>query len=234
MRKRVILGSSFVALIILTGVGMGFGLSKIGMARRSPALLSQQPRGQEEAVDSRPLKERARQAGHYVSIGHPTGAATFRNLVGLAQGSSAVVIGIPQDNACNLSADGKSITIDYRVRVEYVYKGALKEGNIITVSVPGGRVSFADGSTAEIKTPWFKKMQAGQAYALFLTPGANQGSYVTTGQAQGVFEIPTTKESREVKAYTGIPNDDMWKYHGMNVRAFLKEVRQASGKKGKV
>jgi hypothetical protein len=117
------------------------------------------------------------------------------------------------------------------VRVAYVYKGAIREGNIITVSLPGGKVGFDDGSTAEIRTPWFKKMMNGKAYVLFLTATSRPKVFVTTGEAQGIFEIPTTaKGLRIVQAHTGVPNDPIWKYQGKDVRDFLKELRRITRK----
>ena len=56
------------------------------------------------------------------------------------------------------------------------------------------------------------------------------GKFTTTGEAQGLFEIPTTKNIQTVSVHTGIKDDAMLKYHKMNVRAFLKEVRRATKK----
>jgi hypothetical protein len=88
-------------------------------------------------------------------------------------------------------------------------------------------VHFSDGTSAEVRTPWFKKMQEGTTYLLFLNQPALGQPFVTTGAAQGLFEIPTTQGSRVVKTHTGILKDPIWKYNGMDVKAFLKEVRQA-------
>lgn len=113
------------------------------------------------------------------------------------------------------------------MNIEYVYKGSLERGKTVTVSLPGGKVLFEDGTTAEIKTPWFKKMQNGTTYLLFLNEAPGGGTFVTTGEAQGLFEIPTGEGSRTVKTHVGILRDPMWKYQNMDVRAFLKELRKA-------
>jgi hypothetical protein len=91
-------------------------------------------------------------------------------------------------------------------------------------------VKFNDGSVAEIMTPWFKKMQNGKTYALFLQPGTAEGQFVTTGEAQGVFEIPTTEDDRLVKAHSGIPGNSVRKYDGQDVKTFLGELRRVTGK----
>ena len=87
-------------------------------------------------------------------------------------------------------------------------------------------MKFEDGSTAEVRTPGFKKMQDGKTYALFLATKANN-AFVPIGGPQGIFEIPTTNVTRAVKPHTLIPNDPMLKYNGMNVKDFFKELRGA-------
>jgi len=134
-----------------------------------------------------------------------------------------------------LSADGKDITLDYTVTVQYdyiqyAYKGSTHEGDLVTVSIPGGRITFADGTTAEIQTPWFKKMQNGKTYVLFLSPGASSRTFLTTGEAQGVYEIPTAEGPRTVASNSGIWRDPVWKYNGTDVKSFLRELRAATQK----
>ena len=47
--------------------------------------------------------------------------------------SSAVIIGTPQTNLSKLTANGVSIALDYQVRVEYVYKGRLRDKDTVSV-----------------------------------------------------------------------------------------------------
>ncbi len=234
MMKRNLVISLVLMLTVL--VPLGFALAGGGLTQRKPMppaaheSASRKTLREEKAKaeDPRPLKERARgKKERYVESANPKKPNAFADLKGLAGDSVAVIIGTPQDNVCKLSTDGRTMTIDYKVAVEHVYKGKLKEGATITVSIPGGVMQFDDGSTAEVKTPWFKKLQQGNAYALFLTQGERPGTYVTTGEAQGVFGIPTTTEDRTVKAHSGLLKDSMWKYNGMNVYVFLNEVKQA-------
>ena len=176
--------------------------------------------------DRRSLKEKAKEAGNFVGSQNPKRVAEFANLAELTAGSSTVIIGTPTKNTSTLSRDGRKLTLNYEVQVEYVYKGKLQEGSTITVALPGGRLKFDDGSTAEIKTQWLRKMQNSKTYALFLTP--ENELFVTTGEGQGIFEIPTTEHDRTVKSHSGIAKDPVWKYHGMPVKDFLKELRQAT------
>jgi len=43
------------------------------------------------------------------------------------------------------------------------------------------------------------------ADALFLQPDAGTRRFTTTGEAQGVIEIPTTPEDRTIKTHSGLP-----------------------------
>jgi hypothetical protein len=172
------------------------------------------------------LKAKAKEDRRFILAENPVGPGRYANLSALVGESAAVLVGTPQTNISKLTADGTNITLDYQVKVEYVYKGTLRESEIITISLPGGMVKFEDGSTAEVRTPGFGKMQDGKTYALFLARNANN-AFVPVDGPQGIFEIPTTNVTRAVKSYTLVPNDPMLKYNGMNVKDFFKELRQA-------
>ena len=172
------------------------------------------------------LKAKAKADRRLILTENLPGPGRYANLSALVGESAAVLIGTPQTNISRLTADGTNITLDYQVKVEYVYKGNLRESDIITISLPGGMVKFEDGSTAEVRTPGFRKMQDGKTYALFLATKGNN-AFVPLGGPQGIFEIPTTNVTRAVKSHTLIPTDPMVKYNGMNVKDFFKELRQA-------
>jgi hypothetical protein len=189
----------------------------LGATRRQPA---------PAMTADQTLKTKAKEDRRLIQTENPVGPGRYANLSALVGESTAVLIGTPQTNISKLTADGTSITLDYQVKVEYVYKGNLREGDIVTISLPGGMVKFEDGSTAEVRTPGFKKMQDGKTYALFLATKANN-AFVPIGGPQGIFEIPTSSVTRAVKSHTLIPNDPMLKYNGMNVKDFFKELRGA-------
>ena len=231
MKKKPLL-KYFLGILIISVV-LVLVLMTRGAARHAPAAALTPDAiapNNSDPQDNRSLRERARETGYFVARRNPARSDTFADLRGLANRSSAVIIGTPQRNMSTLSPDGRSITIDYQVTVRHVFKGALREGDTVTVSLPGGQVRFDDGSVAEIQTPWFRKMLDGSTYALFLREDGRRGAFVTTGEAQGVFEIPVTRHSRAVKVHSGIRNDPIWRYHNMDVRTFLREVRQATSR----
>jgi hypothetical protein len=179
------------------------------------------------------LKEKAKRAvgGKFLGYETPGKDVRFRDIADVARSSSAIIVGTSQSNRCRLSEDETRITINYQVNVQEVIKGDLQPGSLVTVKVPGGKVMFPDGTSAEVRTPWFKWMENQHTYVLFLTAEADGIIYVTTGGPQGVFEIPTDNTS--VKSNSGINRDPMWKYHDMRLEAFLDEVRKALGKEKK-
>lgn len=219
MKKQALVKPLLVLSMIVTALLVAFGSINVTKGlNAAPRSATQRAR----AADTRPLKEKAKETGRYVRTEEPASAPQYQGMENVSNLSSAVIIGTAQSNACRLSADGKKITIDYKVKVQDVLKGNLKTGEIVTVSLPGGRISFEDGTTAEVRTPWFKKMENGKTYVLFLT-GGDQGVFVTTGGPQGVYGM---SEGEEIKTHSGRLKDPMWKYSGMGKDAFLEEVRK--------
>ena len=215
MKQNKILNYFSVTLTaLLVGAAV---LVILGTARRqsAPAMIADQT-----------LKAKAKADRRFILTENPLEPGRYANLSALVGESTAVLIGTPQTNISKLTADGTSITLDYQVKVEYVYKGNLRESDIVTISLPGGMVKFEDGSTAEVRTPGFRKMQDGKTYALFLATKGNN-AFVPIGGPQGIFEIPTTSVTRAVKSHTLVPTDPMLKYNGMNVKDFFKELRRA-------
>ncbi len=225
MKKKTLILSAILMMSALTLVVIGTTRQR---SKRMP-ITAESIETRKDSQDVRTLREKARDVRKVAELKYPTRGQAVSDVAELAVRSSDVLIGTPVDNLSRLSADGRSITLDYKVKVEYVYKGTVKQGATITVSLPGGKLMFDDGSTAEVQTPWFKKMLNGQTYALFLKADA-AGNFTTVGEAQGLFGIPTTQNDQAVSIHTGIKGDAMLKYNQMNVRAFLKEVRRATGK----
>jgi hypothetical protein len=226
MKKKTVILSVILSMSALTLVVIGTTRQR---SKRMP-ITAESIETRKESKDVRTLREKARDNRKVAELRYPAKGQAVADVAELAVRSSDVIIGTPVDNLSKLSADGRTITLDYQVKVEYVYKGTVKPGTTITVSLPGGKLMFDDGSTAEVQTPWFKKMMNGQTYALFLKAGNAAGDFMTVGEAQGLFGIPTTKNDQAVSIHTGIKGDAMLRYNNMNVREFLKEVRRATGK----
>jgi hypothetical protein len=178
------------------------------------------------AQDTITLQDRARISGNYVSYAPPSIVSSYADLNQLAAASRTIVVGVAGQNRTKLTADGNFINIVYDVTIQEVLKGSRGLINsVIKVSVPGGKVAFkgADGQLyyAEIRTPWFKKMESGKQYYLFLLPSTEVSTdgtnyFQVAGGPQGVFEV----SNLIVKSNSGRLRDPIWQYHNMDKDRF--------------
>jgi hypothetical protein len=227
MKKRTAVITCLIAAIIFVAIGIGW--ARIVQKRRQfvwrPPARSQN----NAADDKRTLRENAKQYRDFVKTEYPRGLEAFTTLDDMAKAADVIVIGTAKSNISKLSENEKEITLDYQMVAEKIYKGNLNEKDVFTVSLPGGKVIFPDGSTAGVSTPWFKKMQDGKTYLLFLKR-VQEKSFTTVGGPRGLFQIPTDATSRNIQIHTLIADDPMLKYKDMEVRAFLREVKQTVAK----
>jgi len=215
MRKQLIFLIGFSFLCVIT-----FALVKI--------VKSQEPKAQDssdvEAIRRGGLREAARIKGHWVGSMRASYFLKY-DLESLAAHSGNVIIGSPIDSSAHLSSDGHLITTWYRIKILQSIKGKLLAGEIVTTSLPGGKVVFEDGTSAEIKTPDFDGMQSDQTYVVFLSPALNaDGSFSPTGGSQGVFEIDG--KTRRIKP-NGDSLDAVQKHKDQDLQRFLEEIRAA-------
>jgi hypothetical protein len=224
MNKRVPLFICVVLATILVAIGIGWAKITHDKGR----LVWRPSAGPQigAAEDERTLREKARQSRKFTKTENPPASLASASLDDLAGAADVIIIGTAKSNISKLSPDEKRITLEYEMVAEKVYKGTLREGDVFTVSLPGGQVMFPDGSTAAVSVPWFRKMQDGKAYLLFLKQ-EGEHSFTTVEGPHGLFQIPTDMTSRNVQAHTMIANDPILKYNNMPVMAFLREVRQA-------
>lgn len=227
MTKRAAVIICLIAATIFVAIGIGW--ARIVKKKRQ---LSWRPSAQTQNTavdDNRTLREKARQYRSFVKTEYPKGLEAFTTLDDLSKAADVIVIGTVKSNISKLSEDEKEITLDYQMVTEKAYKGNLNEKDVFTVSLPGGKVVFPDGSSAGVSAPWFKKMQNDRTYLLFLKR-QQEISFTTIGGPRGLFQIPTDGTNRNIQIHTLITDDPMLKYKDMEVRAFLKEVRQAVAK----
>lgn len=152
-----------------------------------------QERAMIEAVRRGGLREAARIKGRYVASINTSYWLKF-DLESLTKNSAVVVIGTPLSSVCRLTPDGEQITTEYQINIKEVIKGNVLPDEKVNLSLPGGTVVFEDGTSAEIRTPDFERLENGKTYILFLSrkKGAAD-SFVATGGAQGLFELPADK-----------------------------------------
>jgi hypothetical protein len=174
------------------------------------------------------LQDAARAArGRFVETFENTGLFAYQNVRALAKESRTIVIGSAVTNVCKLADDGRDIYTSYTFRIEERIKGAnLRPGDTVTVDLPGGRVSFPDGSTAQINTPQFPRIINGNRYVLFLMEQGKGPDLTPVGGPQGVFEL---RDDGFVlafaRSYHSLPSQS-----GRTVDEFVHETRQTVGK----
>ena|SRR5215831_6731674 len=169
------------------------------------------------------LQGAAHLQGHYVSVATAP-CWPSHTLETITEDSALVLVDTPLTNVCKLDSEGDGITTDYQVSVNEAIKGDLAPGSVITVSIPGGRVEFPDGTSAEVRVQDFRKMENGKTYVLFLRSGQpGSEKFITTGAAQGLFEVPS--DGSGVKPHGSSINNVCKENQGKPITTFLKEVR---------
>jgi hypothetical protein len=104
-------------------------------------------------------------------------------------------------------------------------KGSLSTGDTVNVVVPGGKVVFEDGTSAELKTPDMEQMEGGKTYVLFLSPRKDAaGGFGLTGLGQGLFELPRDKTGVRPQGHR---SDVVQKHKGETEEEFIEKVKAA-------
>lgn len=210
-----LLGVAFVCLI-------SFALTK--------GVRSQEQARQEDdaalvdAIRKGGLREAARLKGHYVgSVG--TSQWLKYDLETLTKNSAGVIVGTPVGSGSQLTPSGTLITTTYHVKVRETLKGSQAPDDTVSVVLPGGKVIFEDGTSAEIKTPDMEQMESGKTYVLFLSPQKDvPGGFSLTGGGQGLFELP--KDKSGVKPH-GHRSDVVQKHKNEKEGEFIEKVKAA-------
>jgi hypothetical protein len=170
------------------------------------------------------LREGARIKKRFVSTESTTGWAKY-DLESLTSHSAAVIMGTPLNSSSSLTTNGERITTEYQIKVSRIFKGQLQENSSIRVSVPGGKVIFEDGTSAEILTPDLGPITKNQTYVLFLHPSKNDTDiFQLTGGGQGLFEVSSSAWA--VKPL-GDKKDLVQRHKDQSVNDFIEEIQRA-------
>lgn len=219
---RLIQRKHVFVLIVFTAIGLALIFGKA-----ATQLSAQKPDGPDEivtAVRKGGLREGARIKKRFVSSEPTTGLVKY-DLESLTSHSAAVIMGTPVSSFSSLTANGERITTEHTIRVSRVFKGKLAEEALIRVIVPGGKVVFDDGTSAEILTPDLGAITKNKTYVLFLNPSANDADLLRlTGGGQGLFEMPSSAWG--VKPL-GDKKDLVQRHKDQSVNDFLEEIQRA-------
>lgn len=190
------------------GVALFVAFSSVGsvqaQALREPSTPDEVQRAR-RALEERGVRGAAALYGKYVQEEPVAPQGVAANVRVLAAQSDVVVAGRVLTAVSTVTADGKGICTEYRVAIERLFKGpnGLVKGTILDVSLPGGDVTFSDGSSAKGVTRDLRQMESDKTYLLFLTQtreGAPEavaaaigpfGRYRLTMGGQGAYELNT-------------------------------------------
>jgi hypothetical protein len=153
-----------------------------------------------------------------------------RNLDDLVRGTPVIVLGTVLSAAPRITQQGLSIETVYEVVVTTTLRGP--ERSTITVRFPGGRMVFADGAVAEVRTPGLS-IETGRTYLWFLRPPENRPGvdpeegiardvHLLTVGPQGLFDLSMGRVQSLARVGT-----IRTQYDGRDTQGFLAEVRAA-------
>ena len=192
-----------------------------------------------EALRKGGLKEAARIKGDYVMTYDPFWHTPTLDLKGLTKKSGLIVTGIPVNNRCRLTLDGFIVLTVYDVLVTEVLKGDdVKAGQTIKVALPGGKVRFKDGTSAEVRTPDFQQMSNNKTYALYLYEKLAQSGHIfkdpsivvhrLTSGPHGLLEL--SEDGKRVKSHARPDDPIAIETKDISVEDFLKRAREEARK----
>lgn len=170
------------------------------------------------------LREAARLKGHYVSAERTTTWIKY-DLESLTSASSVIIIGTPLASSSNLAGSGDRIVTEFGIRIDRTLKGKFKENELLNVVVPGGKVTFEDGTSAEITTPDLGPIKEHKKYVLFLGP-SDEGSelFALTGAGQGLFELASSDLRVQPR---GHKTDLVQRHKNQKMSDFIEEIENA-------
>jgi hypothetical protein len=174
------------------------------------------------------LREAAKLKGHYIDDFDPNWDFGLFDIESLTKNSAAIVVGLPiKKLGGRLSSSGQVILTDYEVLVQETMKGAITSGSTIKVSLPGGRVEFEDGTSAELRTPEFEHVKTSSTYTFFLTETDTHDEYTLTGGPQGLIELVNDSTA---KSHGRSTDPVAQENNGRDKDSFLSDVREKAKK----
>jgi hypothetical protein len=197
------------------------------------------------------LPEAARLAGGTLVIDRRPVLECFPqlNVRGLVDHSSLVIAGRPFVARVELTNDRRSIVTTYSVQVDDTFKTRQLAPLLrhVIVRVPGGRMDFGDGTSADILSG--PPLAPGERYVLFLQndrntssamPGALSGTSAATSQRdadgpaviytplgvdEGVFHL---RAGRATRSHAHDTSSRLRRHDGISEAIFLAEVKAAA------
>jgi hypothetical protein len=223
--KRVLL-AVIICIVVAATV---FVSSTRGSRPPQPQSPANQKQSSDDAVALRDalrrggLREAAKLKGNYVAEYNPHWDWGQFNIEALTKNSAAVIVGRVTKKLNARLLEGRVIFTDYEVAVDELMKGDLGQAKTVVVAIPGGRVYFEEGTSAEQTTPTFEQVRVGRAYALFLMQEpAVPSVFFLSGGPQGLIDI---EDSSSVRSHGTSEQPSVVETKGKSKDALLNDVR---------
>jgi hypothetical protein len=220
-----------IAALVICVIATVIGVSTGGVKAETPQTQNDanDADATAQAIRRGGLKEIARIKKHYTGIFDPNYDLINFDIESLARYSAAVVTGRPTASKSQLSANGLLVITEYEIAIQEVIKGVPPPNYTVKITVPGGKVEFEDGTSAELLTPGFGNLTIGVSYLLFLHPRRDgDDTYSLTAGPQGLIELPT--DGGHVKTYGRSTDAVVKETKDDNVRSLLEKVHKATEK----
>lgn len=226
--QRVVVATTTYLLVAASSLAISGGTSHLSQQPATQSQTSEDKIALRDALRRGGLREAAKLKGNYIAEYDPHWDWGFMDTETLTRSSVAVVVGRFTKKLDPRLIEGRVIFTDYEVTVDELIKGDLNQKKTIVVTVPGGRISFEDGTSAEQTTPTFEQPRIGRAYTVFLMEEqAIPSVFFLTGGPLGLFDI---EDSSSVKSHGKPDYPAAVEANGQNRELFLENVRKLARK----
>lgn len=207
MRKHILI--AIIVMVAVSGLIFGLSLSRSSGPSKTPV---------------RSLRELAKTQGRYTAFAQSKSPQQYNDLAALVRDSPTIVTGTIEALAPQLLPPAENfIVTDCRLTVKDTIKGTVRPGETITLRLPGGRVEFDDGTSAEVElTDFLGYPKVGETFIFFLRKKGDS-KFSLQGGPQGLFEVSS---DATIEPQTQAINKLAETYQNMSLKSFLKEIQQ--------
>ncbi len=175
------------------------------------------------------LQKAAQRYGAFVLNSWHESIITY-TLPSAVRDSSLIVAGSVVSMHSRLLNHGNDIVTDCAIHPDQVLKG-VQSGDV-TFMVEGGRVQFANGTSAEVMTDDWKPLKIGDRYVAMLRRDGDTGEYMPINGAEGLFHVvPATGVIDPMCRRDGQPHGVVPDSIGLSYGSFLSKIRRLASEK---
>lgn len=172
---------SFLAAIVLSSFGW-----TSAYAQQTPYYGTLSTKEEVQLLRAGGLRAVAKRYGHYVTSSPQTSWAQYK-LEALVQSSDLIVEAIPTLKSTYLAPNGEQIFSRFSLLPRRVLKANDISTENLIIEVIGGKVTFEDGTSAEVAAELPKDLANGGSFLFFLKK--SESGLIPIGDYQGVISM---------------------------------------------